>query len=116
MKTPFYIGQSVDDVREVAKRTNRRRLALEFTTEDGRWFYFGLDASSGRERRRLRTEMEADLEGEKIDLGKIPSVKYTYADCILTFEKSRGVDGKGALCYRVMGIERAGGDDARKDN
>ena len=106
IKTPFYIGQPVDHVLKVAKRTNRKRLALEFTTGDGRAFHFNLEASSGKERRRRKAEMEAKLEGEEIDLGKIPSVTYFYPDCALTFERNRGVDGKGAMCYRVMRIER----------
>ena len=113
-RLPFYIGESADDVLEVARRTNRKRLALEFTTEDGREFHFDLDASSGRERRWRRAELEAKLEGELIDLQKIPSARWVYADCVLTFEKNRGVDGQGALCYRVMGIERMEGKDGNK--
>jgi hypothetical protein len=110
-RLPFYIGESADDVLEVARRTNRKRLALDFTTADGREFHFDLSAASGKERRRRRAEMEIKLEGERIDLQKIPSAKWTYADCALTFEMSRGVDGQGALCYRVMGIERMEGNN-----
>ncbi|MGD8499540.1 MAG: hypothetical protein PVJ86_02770 [Phycisphaerales bacterium] len=115
-KTPFYIGQSLYDVLQVAKRTNRKRLALEFTTEDGRTFHFNLQASSGKERRRRKAEMEAKLKGERLDLTKIPVVKYTYSDCILTFERNRGVDGGGNLCYRVMKIERTEGNDGKGES
>jgi hypothetical protein len=111
MKTPFYIGQSVDDVLEVAKRTNRKRLAVEFTMQDGRHFRFDLDATSGAERRRRKAEMEAKLGGEEIKFAEIAVVKYFYPDCALTFEKNRGVKGDGARCYRVMEIERTDGDN-----
>lgn len=110
-RLPFYIGQPADEVLYIAKRTNRKRLALEFTTEHGREFRFDLNAFSGKERRRLRAEMEADLEGKMIDLQKILVAKWTYPDCILTFEKNRGVAGDGDLCYRVMKIERMQGKD-----
>ena len=105
MKLPFYISQSIDDVLKVAKRTNRRRLALEFTDHGGETYYFNLDAFSARERREKREAMEAELEGKRVDLGRIPVVKYVYDDCELTFERGRGPKGDGALVYRITRIE-----------
>jgi hypothetical protein len=103
MTLPFYIGQPVDDVLAVAKYTGRRRLAVEFTYE-GDTYRFDLDAPSSRQRREKLAAMAEELEGKEIDLGKVPVVKYIYADCALTFERERGPKG-GALCYRVTGIE-----------
>jgi hypothetical protein len=108
MKLPFYIGQSIDDVVEVARRTNRRRLALEFTDREGEEYRFDLGAFSARERREKREAMEAEMEDKRIDLGNVPVVKYVYDDCELTFERGRGLKGDGALVYRITRIEREG--------
>jgi len=106
VKTPFYIGQAADDVLKVAKRTNRKRLAVEFTTEDGETFRFDLDAGTARERRARREAMEAEVNGKRIDMARLPRVLYFYPDCVLTFEKTRGPSGSGALCYRIVSIGR----------
>jgi hypothetical protein len=115
-KLPFYIGQPIDDVLVVAKRTNRRRLALEFTDHEGEEYRFDLGAFSARERREKREVMEAELEGKRIDLGKVPVVKYVYDDCELTFEKGRGLKGDGALVYRVTEIRRQLGDVEKQED
>jgi len=105
MKTPFYVGQSSDDVLKVARKTNRKRLAVEFEY-DGETFHFDLSAETARERREKKEAMEAEVGDRRIDLGKLPRVRYSYPDCTLTFEKARGPSGEGALCYRVTGIEK----------
>ena len=105
MRLPFYVGQSVDDVLVVARRTNRRRLALKFTDHEGETYRFDLDAKSAPERRARKEAMEAEVGDKRVDLGKVPVVKYVYADCELTFERGRGPKGGGALCYRVTRIE-----------
>lgn len=110
-KTPFYVGQPVDEVRYVAEKTNRRRLAVEFEAENGETYRFDLDADTARKRRRLKVAMEAELQGKAIHYARIPKVRYVYPDCALTFEKTRGPKGDGALCYRVTEVE-IGGDDA----
>ncbi len=109
MKTPFYIGQSVDEVLYIAKKTNRRRLAVEFEAEDGETYRFDLDADTARKRRRLKAAMEAELRDKSIHYARIPKVRYVFPDCALTFEKTRGPKGDGALRYRVTGIETGGG-------
>jgi hypothetical protein len=106
IKTPFHVGQSADDVIRVAKRTGRERLALEFEHE-GETYYFDLSARTARERREKKEAMEAKVGDRKINLGNIPKVRYFYADCVLTFERNRGLDGVGALCYRVTEIGEA---------
>jgi len=111
VKTPFYVGQSSDDVRRVARKTNRKRLAVEFETHDGETFRFDLDARTARERRAKKEAMEAEVGDRKIALGRLPVVRYFYPDCALTFERNRGPSGKGALCYRVTEIETEGNDD-----
>ena len=110
MRLPFYIGQPADDVLKVAKRTNRKRLAVEFTTHDGEMFRFDLDAKSARERRAKREAMEAEVNGKRIDMARLPVVRYFYPDCVLTFERTRGPKDDGALCYRVTRIETEGND------
>jgi hypothetical protein len=110
-RLPFYIGQSADDVLGVAKKTGRERLAVEF--EEGcETFHFDLSAKSAKERRAKKKALEAEVVDKKIDLARIPKVRYFYADCVLTFEKTRGPTGEGALCYRLTRIETEG-DDAR---
>jgi hypothetical protein len=101
MTLPFYIGQPVDDVLAVAKYTGRRRLAVEFTYE-GDTYRFDLDAPSSRQRRKKLAAMDAELESGQINLGKIPMVKYTYSDCVLTFERERGPFSGS---YRIVWIE-----------
>lgn len=110
MKTPFYVGQSADCVLHVAKRTGRDRLALEFEHE-GETFRFDLSAKTARQRREKKEEMEAEVGDKRIDTSKIPRAKWFYSDCVLTFERNRGPDGEGALCYRVTEIEIEGGDN-----
>jgi len=106
VKTPFYIGQSADDVRRVAKRTGRERLAIEFE-HGGETIRFDLGAKTARERREKKEAMEAEVGDRKISLGNIPKVRYFYPDCTLTFEKTRGPGDDGALCYRVTEIGEA---------
>ena len=111
-KTPFYIGQSADDVLKVAKKTGRERLAVEFE-HDSETFRFDLSAKSAPERKRQRAEMEATVGDKRVDLANIFKVRYFYLDCVLTFEKTRGPQGDGALCYRVTEIEIEGGNDVK---
>lgn len=104
MKTPFYVGQSSDDVIRVAKATGRDRLAFEFTTDEGETFRFDLRAITARERHKRRKAMEKEVGDRRIKYDQIPLVRYWYADCVLTFEKGRGPKGDGARCYRVTEI------------
>lgn len=103
-KTPFYIGQSSDDVLRVAKVTGRNRLAVEFTTTEGETYHFDLSAVTARERRQRKAAMKAELDDKRVKYDQIPKVRYWYADCVLTFEKGRGPKGEGARCYRVTEI------------
>lgn len=104
MKTPFYIGQTADEVIRVARKTRRARLAVECITEDGETFYFDLDAKTARQRKAKLAAMNAEVGDKRIDLDKLPVVRYFYDDCVLTFEK-RGP-------YRVTKIEpKLEGDD-----
>lgn len=105
MKTPFFIGESSDDVVKVARKTYRKRLAVEFTTEEGETFRFDLSAKTAKERRRKIKAMKVEVRDKRIKLSRLPRVRYFYADCALTFERNRGPSGEGALCYRVTEIE-----------
>lgn len=111
MKTPFYVGQPAVDVLRAAKKTGRERLAVEFEL-GGETIRFDLGTKSAKERRAKRKAPEAEIGDKKIDPAGIFRVRYFYADCVLTFEKTRGPQGEGALCYRVTGIQIEGGDDA----
>ena len=104
IKTPFFVGQSADDVLKIAGKTGRERVAVEFE-HDGETFRFDLSAKTARERKEKKAAMEAEAGDRKINLTNISKVRYFYPDCVLTFEKTRGPSGKGALCYRVTEIE-----------
>lgn len=108
-KTPFYIGQSSDDVLRVAKVTGRNRLAVEFTTTEGETYHFDLSAVTARERRQRKAAMSTELNDRSIRFDQIAKARYWYADCMLTFEKGRGPKGEGALCYRVTEIDNGSG-------
>jgi hypothetical protein len=89
MKTEFYVGQPIDDVLRIAIATRRRRRKVEFNGEEGT-FTMG--------------EGQPPPPGYKFDLRQDMIVKYFYDDYILTFERSHGPDGTGALCYRVIEV------------
>lgn len=97
-RTPFKLGQPVDDVIYVLRRTRRRRLAMEFTGREGT-FLFDLRRSN------RKRKVEQELAGHKVDMTQNFTVRYFLLDCTLSFKKYRGLDNAGASCYRIISID-----------
>jgi hypothetical protein len=98
-RLPFKIGQPIDDVLYIAKRSYRRRLALELAGEEGTFVF--MKAAT----RRANKEIEKRLEGLEVKLNQNFTVRYFYADCTLTFIQYRGLGGDGPRCYRISKID-----------
>jgi len=98
LRTPFSIAQPIDQVLQVMKRTNRKRIGLRIEAKEGT---FTIDA-----RRKKEKQIQAELKGLPIDLKQRLTVWYYLPDCTLKFTRYRGLDAKnGASCYRIVSIE-----------
>lgn len=97
-RTPFKLGQPVDDILHIMRRTHRRRLSVEFTGKEGT-FLFDL------RRNNRKRKVEQELATRRIDLTQNFTVRYFLLDCTLSFKKYRGLDNAGAKCYRVISID-----------
>lgn len=94
----FYVGQPSDHVLKVMRRTGRERTRLHVLT---------VITTDGKVH---------DLSGadDKIALAVLDKLKVRELTCewwlscgaILTFARSRGIDGSGPLCYRVKAVRQ----------
>jgi len=97
-RTPFKLGQPVDDILYILRRTRRRRLAVEFTGKEGTFLF---DLRKNNRNRRV----EQELVDCKVDLTQNFTVRYFLSDCTLSLKKYRGLDNTGASCYRIISID-----------
>lgn len=83
----FYVGQPVDHVLEVARRTGRRWVKPSHILNE-------------------EAVQREDGSLNPIAVAERGIVQYYYPDATLTFKRGRDPRGKGALCFRVTEIEQ----------
>jgi len=92
---PFKVGQSIDDVLRVERKSHRVREGVEFTGKEGTFVICD----------RGKNAIERELSERNVELNQDFKVRYFYLDCTLTFIKYRGLGGDGANVYRVSKID-----------
>lgn len=97
LRTPFKIAQPVDDVLYIMRRTNRRRLAVQFQGREGTLFI--------NMRGKKDKDVQTQLQGHSFDMAQNFTVWYYFADCTLKFKRYRGLDNKGPDCFRIIHID-----------
>lgn len=96
LRTPFKIAQSIDDVLYIMKRTNRRRLAVQFQGREGVLFI--------NMRGKKDKDVQSEMQGHSFDMTQNFTVWYYLSDCTLKFKRYRGLDNKGHDCFRIIHI------------
>jgi hypothetical protein len=108
LRLPFHVGQTADSVVQVVKRTGRTRRVLVIIDAKG-------EHRLEFERHERKSETKRWME-ETVEMKSIMCVTEVYDDCTLVFKLSRGVDKKGALCFRIAEILSPGTDHERDDD
>jgi len=96
MRTPFRVGQSIDDVLKVMKRTNRKCNLVKIRGREGT---FTIDT-----RRKSNRVVNSKIKDLSLNLRQNLTVWYYLDDCILVFKRNRGEGNTGASCYRVASV------------